>query len=83
MGQSRPKNRLLDVREHKPTIDPFFSHARQSSTVFPGAVEVQGKMSRPTALERVRQTQLLLRSEGYAGVAVRLLDHVSRRVSPL
>jgi O-antigen biosynthesis protein len=40
-------------------------------------------MSRPTALERVRQTRLLLRSEGYAGIAIRLLDNVSRRLSPL
>jgi O-antigen biosynthesis protein len=40
-------------------------------------------MSRPTAVERLRQTRLLLRNEGYAGVAVRLLDNVSRRMSPL
>jgi glycosyltransferase involved in cell wall biosynthesis len=37
---------------------------------------------RPSMLERARQTRLLLRSEGYAGVAARLLDRTSRWVAP-
>lgn len=40
-------------------------------------------MSRPTAIERGLQTRRLLRSEGYAGVAARLLDRASRWVSPV
>jgi O-antigen biosynthesis protein len=39
-------------------------------------------MSQPTAIERTLQTRRLLRSEGYAGVASRLLDHASRWISP-
>jgi O-antigen biosynthesis protein len=39
-------------------------------------------MSRPTALERARQTGRLLRREGYAGVVTRLRGHAARRISP-
>jgi glycosyltransferase involved in cell wall biosynthesis len=39
-------------------------------------------MSSPGVLERVRQTRRLLRSEGPAGVAARLLDRGSRRLAP-
>ncbi len=39
-------------------------------------------MSRPTAVERVRQTRRLLRAEGCAGIASRLLDRASRWASP-
>ena len=39
-------------------------------------------MSHPTALERVSQTRRLLRSEGCAGIAARLLDRASRWASP-
>ncbi|MFI5005717.1 MAG: hypothetical protein ACHQE6_11970, partial [Solirubrobacterales bacterium] len=39
-------------------------------------------MSRPTVLDRARQTRVLLRREGYAGVAARLLERTSRWISP-
>ncbi len=39
-------------------------------------------MSRPTAVERVRQTRRLFRAEGCSGVASRLLDRASRWASP-
>jgi glycosyltransferase involved in cell wall biosynthesis len=39
-------------------------------------------MSRPTAVERVRQTRRLLRSEGFAGVTARLLDRGARWLQP-
>jgi O-antigen biosynthesis protein len=39
-------------------------------------------MSRPNIFERASQTRRLLRSEGYAGVATRLLNRASRWVSP-
>jgi glycosyltransferase involved in cell wall biosynthesis len=39
-------------------------------------------MSRPGPIDRVRQTRRLLRTEGYAGVAARLADRVSNRISP-
>jgi glycosyltransferase involved in cell wall biosynthesis len=40
-------------------------------------------MSRPTLIERVQQTQRLLRSEGYAGLIDRLLARASRVAVPL
>lgn len=40
-------------------------------------------MSRLTVLERARQTQRLLRSEGYRATAARLLERASRQVSPI
>jgi glycosyltransferase involved in cell wall biosynthesis len=40
------------------------------------------RASRPNPLDRVRQTQRLLRKEGYAGVVGRLMDRVSARVTP-
>ena len=39
-------------------------------------------MSRPNAIDRVRQTGRLLRSEGAAGVATRLLNQATQRVAP-
>jgi O-antigen biosynthesis protein len=39
-------------------------------------------MSRPGPLDRVRQTRRLLRSEGGAAVAARLVDRVAGRLSP-
>jgi glycosyltransferase involved in cell wall biosynthesis len=39
-------------------------------------------MSRPSALERIRQTRRLLRSEGYAGVTTRLRTRVASRLAP-
>ena len=39
-------------------------------------------MSRPGPIDRVRQTQRLLRSEGSAGIAARLADRVSNRLAP-
>ena len=39
-------------------------------------------MSRPGPIDRVRQTRRLLRAEGYTGVAARLANRVSRRISP-
>ena len=39
-------------------------------------------MSRPTAIERAQQTRRLLRTEGYAGVASRLLDRASHWLTP-
>jgi glycosyltransferase involved in cell wall biosynthesis len=39
-------------------------------------------VSRPGPIDRIRQTRRLLRSEGYAGVAARLADRVSNRISP-
>lgn len=42
----------------------------------------QGATNRPTVLERARQTRRLLRSEGGAAVAARLLDRASRRLAP-
>ena len=39
-------------------------------------------MSGPGAIERVRQTKRLLGTEGSAGVAARLADRLSKRVSP-
>src|SRR5690242_16164008 len=40
------------------------------------------RISRPSPLHRIRQTQRLLRTEGYAGVAGRLADRVAARVVP-
>ncbi len=40
-------------------------------------------MSRPTILERIQQTRRLVGSEGYAGIADRLLARASRAASPL
>lgn len=40
-------------------------------------------MSRQTILERVQQTRRLIRSEGYTGVADRLLARAARAASPL
>lgn len=39
-------------------------------------------MSHPTLLERARQTRRLVRSEGYRGVADRLLERASRTIAP-
>jgi glycosyltransferase involved in cell wall biosynthesis len=39
-------------------------------------------MSRLTVLDRARQARVLLRKEGYGGVAARLLDRASRWLSP-
>jgi O-antigen biosynthesis protein len=39
-------------------------------------------VSRPGVTDRIRQTRRLLRSEGYAGVAMRLLERATSRVSP-
>jgi O-antigen biosynthesis protein len=39
-------------------------------------------MSRPGPIDRARQTQRLLRSEGAAGIAARVADRVSGRLSP-
>jgi glycosyltransferase involved in cell wall biosynthesis len=39
-------------------------------------------VSRPGPIDRIRQTRRLVRSEGYAGVAARLADRVSNRISP-
>jgi O-antigen biosynthesis protein len=39
-------------------------------------------VSRPSAIDRFRQTRRLLRAEGYSGVAARLLERASNWVSP-
>jgi O-antigen biosynthesis protein len=39
-------------------------------------------MSGPSAVERIRQTRRLLRSEGYEGVARRLVERASSRLAP-
>jgi glycosyltransferase involved in cell wall biosynthesis len=39
-------------------------------------------MSRPTVIERARQTRRLLGTEGYAGVATRLRNRAARWISP-
>jgi O-antigen biosynthesis protein len=39
-------------------------------------------VSRPSALDRVRQTRRLIEMEGYAGVKARLADRVTKRLSP-
>jgi hypothetical protein len=39
-------------------------------------------VSRPNAIDRLRQTRRLLRAEGYGGVATRLAERAAKRVSP-
>ncbi len=39
-------------------------------------------MSRPGPIDRIRQTRRLLRSEGYQGVATRLVERASERLAP-
>jgi O-antigen biosynthesis protein len=41
-----------------------------------------GAVREPGPIDRVRQTRRLLRSEGYTGIAARLADRLSNRISP-